>query len=328
MKIFPNDPVFVQLYAKKPSKGWMCALRPTAELWTMGCSHRTEILYLSDISMIIANLGVKPGSLVIETGTGTGSLSTSFVTALQPSGRLYTFEYHDARAAGAAEDFDRNALAPWVTVTHRDTIANGFPSELDGKIDAVFLDLPAPWDVVASAKRALKHDAPFCSFSPCIEQIQSTAEKLTEHGFVNIETIECLQKAYDVRTLPIQKDFDEWDIESSDNPFPQINTKKRSRNDMETNLQTASSSSSLLLLSTETEPTHETESSILTPTLRPPSRARLGNDPNDSSMSKLASRPYPEMRGHTGYLIFARNYLLPPILSRPGSAAPVAKTSS
>lgn len=289
----------------------MCALRPTSELWTLGCNHRTEILYLSDISMILANLGVKPGSLVIETGTGTGSLSTAFITALQPTGRLYTFEYHDARAAGAAEDFERNGLSPWVTVTHRNTIADGFPSELNGKIDAVFLDLPAPWDVVAAAKRALKHDAPFCSFSPCIEQIQATALQLHEQGFTNIETIECLQKAYDVRQITIEKDFDDWDIPSPHNPFPNLKS----------NL-VAQSQSSTTTSSTTEEQT--TSSSHIVQTLKPYSRVRGSDESKEPSLLKLTARPFPEMRGHTGYLIFARNYTLPHVVSRPGSAAPSA----
>lgn len=279
----------------------------------MACSHRTEILYLSDISLILANLGVKPGSLVVETGTGTGSLSTAFITALQPTGRLYTFEYHDARAAGAAADFDRNGLAPWVTVTHRDTIRNGFPSELDGKVDAVFLDLPAPWDVVPAAKRVLKHDAPFCSFSPCIEQIQATAQKLSELGFVNIETVECLQKSYDVRNIPVKRDFEDWNIDSPLNPFPQVNTKKRERTEPDLLMQEDATPSK----PPQPRPTEQTPPSVgaeaTAPIIRPYRRVNVPTETTDPTMFRLASRPYPEMRGHTGYLIFARTYKLDPV---------------
>jgi tRNA (adenine57-N1/adenine58-N1)-methyltransferase len=285
----------------------------------LGCNHRTEILYLSDISMILANLGVKPGSLVIETGTGTGSLSTAFITALQPYGRLYTFEYHDARAAGAAQDFERNGLTPWVTVTHRDTIRTGFPAELDGVIDAVFLDLPAPWEVVPAAKKALKHDAPFCSFSPCIEQIQATAEKLAECGFVKIETVECLQKAYDVRTMPIQKDLDDWSIESPLNPFPSVNTKKRQRVDPESTEKDMSKEAVEAVEATSSKQIRE-------PLIRSVSRNR-NIEEGEEEMFKLVSRPFPEMRGHTGYLIFARNYSLAPLAPRSVSAPPVASSS-
>ena len=41
-----------------------------------------------------------------------------------------------------------------MTVTQKDVLAEGF--DLEGVADAVFLDLPAPWDVVQHAKKAFK----------------------------------------------------------------------------------------------------------------------------------------------------------------------------
>lgn len=41
-------------------------------------------------------------------------------------------------------------------------------------------------------------DGVLCSFSPCIEQVQRTCETLTELGFEEIRTFECLQRIYDV----------------------------------------------------------------------------------------------------------------------------------
>jgi len=49
-------------------RGWGYILRPTCELWTTNLPHRTQIIYTPDISMIITNLGVRPGSTVIEAG--------------------------------------------------------------------------------------------------------------------------------------------------------------------------------------------------------------------------------------------------------------------
>ena len=40
-----------------------------------------------------------------------------------------------------------------------------------------------------------------CSFSPCIEQVQRTCEKLQAHGFRDIQTTECLARAFDVRSV-------------------------------------------------------------------------------------------------------------------------------
>ncbi|CAF4841505.1 unnamed protein product [Pieris macdunnoughi] len=46
----------------------------------------------------------------------------------------------------------------------------------------------------------------FCSFSPCIEQVQRTCEALTQHGFQDISTMEVLQTELKVsrRTVPVR----------------------------------------------------------------------------------------------------------------------------
>ena len=51
------------------SKGWLYVLHATPELWTVTLPHRTQILYATDISMIVYQLDIKPGSVVIESGT-------------------------------------------------------------------------------------------------------------------------------------------------------------------------------------------------------------------------------------------------------------------
>ena len=43
------------------SRGYGYALHPTPELWTKTLPHRTQILYATDISMILLQLELKPG---------------------------------------------------------------------------------------------------------------------------------------------------------------------------------------------------------------------------------------------------------------------------
>ncbi len=53
------------------SKGYVYLLHPTPELWTVTLPHRTQILYATDISLIVYQLDLKPGSIVVESGKST-----------------------------------------------------------------------------------------------------------------------------------------------------------------------------------------------------------------------------------------------------------------
>jgi len=155
--MFVTDIIGVEYGSKvELSKGWAHVLQPTPELWTQTLPHRTQIIYTPDISMIIHQLEVRPGAVVIESGTGSGSLSHYFLRALKPTGHLHTFDFHEARADQARDEFRRHGIADFVTVYHRDVCNLGFGDELDGKADAVFLDLPAPDLAVPHAFKALK----------------------------------------------------------------------------------------------------------------------------------------------------------------------------
>ncbi|MEW5317511.1 MAG: hypothetical protein WDW38_008800 [Sanguina aurantia] len=181
------------------SSGWVHLLAPTPELWSLSVRHRTQILYVADISLICFNLELSPGGIVLESGTGSGSLTHSLVRAVAPVGHVHSFEFHAQRSEEAAKELAEHGMAACVTVTTRNIEELGFPESLEGRADAVFLDLPGPWKVVPSAASCLKPDGRFCSFSPCIEQVSRTAEALAANGFCDITTVECILRQYEVR---------------------------------------------------------------------------------------------------------------------------------
>ncbi|XP_070571031.1 tRNA (adenine(58)-N(1))-methyltransferase catalytic subunit TRMT61A-like [Ptychodera flava] len=183
-------------------KGWLYVLHPTPELWTITLPHRTQIVYSNDISMITMQLDLKPGSVVCESGTGSGSVSHAIIRTIAPTGHLYTFDYHNQRVETVRQEFKDHGLSDLVTVTCRDVSKDGFG--LDHIADAVFLDLPSPYDVIDAAKQALKvPGGRICSFSPCIEQVQRTCEQLRNAGFVEITTLESIVRNYDVKTIQL-----------------------------------------------------------------------------------------------------------------------------
>lgn len=179
-------------------------LRPTPELWTRVLPHRTQILYMPDIAYILEMLDVREGSVVVESGTGSGSFSHSAARAIGATGHLYTFDFHRARAEQAQREFSAHGLAARVTAECRDVCADGFGRP--GAADAVFLDLPSPWLAIPHAKAALRRDRAtrIACFSPCMEQVQRTVPELIAHGFHDVEMVEIVLRPLEVEEIEIR----------------------------------------------------------------------------------------------------------------------------
>lgn len=185
------------------SRGFVHILDMTPELWTLTLPHRTQIIYGADISFILIQLQLKPGSVVLEAGTGSGSLSHSIARTLAPHGKLFTHDFHEERALAAQEEFKDHGLGEIVTVQHRDVCRDGF--NVDQAVDAVFLDLPHPWEAIESANSALKNGGRICCFSPCVEQVQKSCETLSNLNFMDVTTYECVLRPYEVRDIRLKK---------------------------------------------------------------------------------------------------------------------------
>ena len=227
--------------ARGKVQGWLTLLRTTPEIWSRVLRHRTQILYSTDISMIIFNLGIGPGSVVVESGTGSGSLTYSLAWAAGRTGHVYTFEFHEQRAEQARNELT-SLLGQWdgignVTVTHADACNDGFlhpqdGADLAGKVDAVFLDLPSPWLAVPHAYAVMKPGAGFCAFSPCIEQVQRTCEELAkDNRFHMIKMIECLERPYDIKKNDLLRiDSVGLNVKGKKRPFSQLRTNENNDN--------------------------------------------------------------------------------------------------
>ncbi|GMH43053.1 hypothetical protein BSKO_10975 [Bryopsis sp. KO-2023] len=305
----------------------MYLLAPTPELWTRALKHRTQILYLPDISLVCTFLELKPGCIVLESGTGSGSLSHSIARAVNPSGHLYTFEYHAERAKIAQQEFEMNGMGLVATVTERNIEGDGFPESFHGKADALFLDLPGPWKAVASAAKCLKGGGRFCSFSPCIEQIQKTAEELGKHGFTSLRTMECLLREYSVRTDALVTDLEAYQKSLEEARARKIQSKKRPRcptpksDAGASNPRSEPSQSGAEAMDVDSlgddkstkedggtapscqeteEPTKEVEAAPTTQGLTPKAEILGPQIPLPKVM---------HMKGHTGYLLFARSFV-------------------
>ena len=173
---------------------YFTTLKPILTDFIMKSSRNTQIIYPKDAALIVMFSGIGPGSRVIESGTGTGSLTTALAHYVGSTGKVYTYELRPEFQKNAAKNLQRSGLIANVEMKSGD-VTLGY-EERD--VDAVILDLAVPWLVVPHAYEALKPSGVLVSFSPTIDQVVKTTEALKENNFVFIETIECMMRAMQV----------------------------------------------------------------------------------------------------------------------------------
>ena len=81
-------------------------------------------------------------------------MSHAIIRTIAPTGHLHTVEFHQQRAEKAREEFQEHRVGRWVTVRNQDVCRSGFG--VSHVADAVFLDIPSPWEAVGHAGDALK----------------------------------------------------------------------------------------------------------------------------------------------------------------------------
>jgi len=307
-------------------KGFINVLRPTPELWTMALPHRTQILYLADIAFITSWLNIRRGSRVIEAGTGSGSFSHSVARSIGTTGHLWTYEFHEARANKAREEFTRHGMEDIVTLTHRNVCKDGFT--VTDMVDSVFLDLPAPWDAVDHAKMALRKDRTtrICCFSPCMEQVLRTVNALNEAGFTDITMYETLIRPHEVNQVPtllpigeVSEKLKKAEQKREEKRLRQIaNARsnprgKRKRGDAaDGQIIEAAEDTGNKRVKTDDEDevgsrieTSQSVEMVSLPDTFSPSGEPQPTDPYTSSTKMNIFKAMPEVRGHTSYLTFA-----------------------
>lgn len=207
---FPHDKMIGVRYGTQvPSSskaGFLHVLAPTPELWTMSLPHRTQIVYTPDSSYIVQRLRIRPGSRVLEAGTGSGSFTHGMSRTVARTGKVFTYEFHEHRYKEAQTEIKDHGLTN-VTITHRDVCKSGFKLDLslqnteEGRLDAtaVFLDLPSPWLAIPHLKSVVSttRATHICCFSPCIEQVVKTVEALKKEGWQHIEMVEVSAKRWE-----------------------------------------------------------------------------------------------------------------------------------
>jgi tRNA (adenine57-N1/adenine58-N1)-methyltransferase len=185
-------PDFKQKEAITASSGFIHVLPPTPENWTTSLPHRTQVVYTPDYSYILHRLRARPGSVIIEAGSGSGSFTHAAARAVfsgypgngsgtksmleapitpgkkgRKEGQVYSYEFHLERFEKVTAEMKEHGLDSIVRTTHRDVYSEGFSISANGHegkaspaAATVFLDLPAPWQALPHLTRIDTEDEP------------------------------------------------------------------------------------------------------------------------------------------------------------------------
>lgn len=172
-------------------------LAPTTDELIRDARRESQIIFPKDSGYIIMKLGIKPGSHVVEAGTGSGGLCLALATAVGDSGHVFSYDVREKMQRIAHGNLVRAQLEHRVTLRLKDA-ADGF-EETD--VDAVFLDMLTPWDVLSQVRSALKGSGMLGCLVPTANQLVNMIDALETHpGYGFIEAEELILRAY--KTVP------------------------------------------------------------------------------------------------------------------------------
>jgi len=167
-------------------------LRPSTDDLVRDLKRTTQIIYPKEAGYILMKMRISPGCRIVEAGTGSGGLTLVFAQAVSPNGRVYSYEVRPEMQELACKNLTQLGLSDFVDFKRRD-IAEGF-DECDA--DALFLDLPNPWDYLTQAHNALSGGGFFGCILPTTNQVSCLIGALEEANFGLIEVEELLLRPY------------------------------------------------------------------------------------------------------------------------------------
>jgi tRNA (adenine57-N1/adenine58-N1)-methyltransferase len=167
-------------------------LQPSLADLIRGIPRSTQIMYPKDIGFILLTLGVGPGTKVLEAGTGSGGLTTALTYSVGNDGHVFSYDKREEQQKTAIKNIEKFGLAKRVTFKIRD-IADGFD---EVGVDALFLDVPNPYDYLVQVKNALKPGGFFGTILPTTNQVIRLLPELRRNYFSFIEVVETSIRYY------------------------------------------------------------------------------------------------------------------------------------
>jgi tRNA (adenine57-N1/adenine58-N1)-methyltransferase len=171
-------------------------VEPTLRDLLLNTKRRSQIIYPKDIGYILLRLSIRPGSTVIEAGTGSGALTTALAWSVGDQGKVYSYDRREDMLRLASDNLDMLGLAQRVEFIRKD-IGDGFSHS---GADALFLDLPRAESYLSQARDALTNGGTFGAIVPTTNQVSMMLEELERQAYTLVDVCEIMLRFY--KTVP------------------------------------------------------------------------------------------------------------------------------
>ncbi len=154
--------------------------------------RNTQIMYPKDIGYVLITMGIGPGIQVLEAGTGSGALTIALSWSVGPQGRVYSYDVRPEMQNLARKNVEKLGLSDRVEFKLRN-IAEGFDER---NLDALFLDVPNPYDYLGQVRQALKPGGRFGTILPTTNQVVKLLDALYQYEFAFADVCEIMLRYY------------------------------------------------------------------------------------------------------------------------------------
>lgn len=187
----------------RSTKGMMfTVLRPTITDYILKMPRGAQVIYPKDIGPILILADIFQGARVLESGLGSGALSTGLLRA---GAHIVGYEIR--------EDFEDRArtnvkrfLGSAALDNYRTCVRDVYEGIDETDLDRIVLDLPEPWQVIPHAVTSLRAGGIFLAYTPSIIQVSQLSEALADSRFGMVETVEVLNRTWHVEGNAVRPD--------------------------------------------------------------------------------------------------------------------------
>lgn len=149
-----------------------------------------QVILPKDLGIILAYTSLKPKSLIIDAGTGSGFFAIQIANFF-PLGKIVSYEKDERFYNIAKRNLERCGLKN-VVLKKRD-VEKGFEEK---NADLINLDLKNVDKVVKKAFKSLKAGGWISIYSPTIQHLIKTRRILKKLGFYKVETFESILREW------------------------------------------------------------------------------------------------------------------------------------